>query len=182
MDERLDPAIEDPGAFGARRSQEVEDFWAVARVRARLNTTGVYTGVTSVETLPPPVWAFGATPEQADELVGLVVAGRKTATASALWDYEAQGEPLPEPGVLAIVTDGAGLPRALIVTTEVRVTPFDEVDAEHARLEGEGDLSLASWRAVHERFFTEHAEHEKGFVPDMPVVLERFAVLYAPDA
>ena len=53
-----------------------------------------------------------------------------------------------------------------------------EVDADHARDEGEGDRSLEHWRAVHERFFTEHAEG--GFQPDMPVVLERFRVLYPP--
>jgi len=50
------------------------------------------------------------------------------------------------------------------------------VDADHAREEGEGDLSLEHWRESHERFFTEHAEG--GFRPDMPVVLERFRVLY----
>jgi uncharacterized protein YhfF len=31
---------------------------------------------------------------------------------------------------------------------------------------------------VHQRFFTEHASHDRGFEPDMPVVLERFRVVY----
>ena len=62
------------------------------------------------------------------------------------------------------------------VTTASRVVPFDEVEADHARDEGEGDLSLEHWRAAHERFFTEHADG--GFAPDMPVVLETFRVLY----
>jgi uncharacterized protein YhfF len=52
------------------------------------------------------------------------------------------------------------------------------VDEGHAFLEGEGDRSLGQWREVHERFFTDHADHERGFAPDMPVVLERFRVLY----
>ena len=69
-----------------------------------------------------------------------------------------------------------GHPRALVVTTEARVVPFDQVDADHARDEGEGDGSLENWRVVHERYFTEHADG--GFHPDMPVVLERFRVLY----
>jgi uncharacterized protein YhfF len=64
------------------------------------------------------------------------------------------------------------------MTTEVEVVPFDEVSAEHAHLEGEGDRSLAHWRKVHERLFTEHAAHGHGFSRDMPVVLQRFAVLY----
>ena len=65
------------------------------------------------------------------------------------------------------------------MTTQVDIVPFDEVGAEHAFLEGEGDRSLATWRKVHERFFTEHAVHSHGFSRDMPVVLERFAVLYS---
>jgi uncharacterized protein YhfF len=56
------------------------------------------------------------------------------------------------------------------------VVPFDEVDEEHARLEGEGDRSLAHWRTDHERFFSEASA--RGFEPDMPVVLERFEVIY----
>ena len=45
-----------------------------------------------------------------------------------MWDYEAVGESLPEAGDLSIVLDGAGHPRALIATTDVRIVPFDEVD------------------------------------------------------
>ncbi len=126
--------------------------------------------------MPPPAWAFGGSSEEADELLQLVLEGTKTATASALWDYEAEGEALPEVGSLSILLDGQGHPRALINTTAVAVAPFDEVDEEHARLEGEGDRSLGHWRAAHERFFSQVSS--RGFEPDMPVVLERFAVIY----
>ncbi len=168
----------DPDA-GTDDSSMIGAFWQVARMRATLNPTGYYTGERPLGSLPPPAWAFGATPEQADELLALVLAGTKTATAGALWDYEATGEDLPTPGMLGIVTDGRGVPHALLMTTEVEVVPFDEVGAEHAYLEGEGDRSLATWREVHERSFTEHAVHGRGFSPDMPVVLQRFVVLYS---
>ena len=148
-------------------------------MRAKLNPTGYFTGERPLGVIPPPVWAFGATPDQADELLALVLSGTKTATAGALWDYEAEGEELPAPGALGIVTDGRGVPHALVVTTQVEIVPFDEVSTEHAYLEGEGDRSLATWREEHERFFTEHAVHAHGFSPDMPVVLQRFAVLYS---
>lgn len=157
---------------------DVEAFWNLARFHAKLNAAPTYFGPTTLEVLPPPAWSFGATPEHADELLRLVLDGTKTATASALWDYEAEGEDLPQPGTLGIVLDGVGHPHALIETTDVEVVPFDEVDEAHAHLEGEGDRTLAHWRAVHERFFTEHAAHDRGFSPDMPVVLERFRVLY----
>ncbi len=166
----------EPGTDG---SSMVDAFWQVARMRARLNPTGYYTGERPLDSLPPPAWAFGATPEQADELLGLVSSGAKTATAGALWDYEEAGEALPTPGALGIVTDGRGVPHALVITTAVEVVPFDDVSAEHAYLEGEGDRSLATWREVHQRFFTDHAMHDRGFSRDMPVVLQRFAVLYS---
>ena len=159
-------------------ADEIDAFWTAARHQTRTNPVPGYLGTYSGEALAPPSWSFGATPEQADDLLSLVLAGTKTATAGALWDYEHEDEPLPRVGDLAIVLDGAERPRALIEVVQVDVVPFDEVDAEHARLEGEGDLSLEHWRAVHERFFTDVATHDLGFSRSMPVVLERLRLLY----
>jgi uncharacterized protein YhfF len=157
-------------------TDEVGNFWELARFHAKLNAMPGYFGPTTLEVVQPPAWAFGGTPEQADALLALVLAGTKTATAGALTDYESEDEPLPEVGSLSILLDGAGQPHALIAITAVEVVPFDEVTPEHALLEGEGDLSLDHWRAAHEAFFTEFATG--GFSPDMSVVLERFAVVY----
>ena len=157
---------------------EIDAFWDVAREHANLTGVPVFQGANPVRTLRPPAWAFGATPAQSDQLAALVLDGSKTATASSQADYVKEGEDLPEPGTLGIVLDGAGHPRALVVTTEMRVVPFDQVDAGHARDEGEGDGSLENWREVHQSFFAENSEG--GFRPDMPVVLERFRVLYPP--
>jgi uncharacterized protein YhfF len=173
-----DPSTDTTGSAHFGRGP-VESFWDLARFHAKLNTAPSYFGPTTLEVVPPPAWSFGASPEEADALLALVLDGTKTATASAHADYEAEGEPLPEPGTLGIVLDGAGHPRALVETTDVRVVAFDEVDAEHAHLEGEGDRSLERWRAEHERFFTEHAT--TGFDPQMLLVLERFRVVYAGD-
>ena len=159
-------------------AEQIDAFWSVARHQTRTNPVPGYLGTYAGEALAPPAWAFGATPEQADELIGLVLAGTKTATAGAQWDYEHEGETLPHVGDLAILLDGSEHPRALIEVMQVDVVPFEDVDAEHARLEGEGDRSLEHWRVVHERFFTDHATHDRGFAPTMPVVLERFRVLY----
>ena len=164
--------------FVPERSEEVEAFWREAARHARFDGMPGYFGSTPLASVPPPAWAFGGTPEQADALLDLVLSGAKTATSTALWEFEVEQEPLPEPGTLSIVLDGAGHPRALLATTGVDVVPFERVDAEHARLEGEGDRSLAHWREVHERFFRTHRSHDREFAPDMPVVLERFAVLY----
>ncbi|GAA1632772.1 MULTISPECIES: ASCH domain-containing protein [Brevibacterium] len=146
------------------------DFWATARA--------------AEPSLPPAVpaaWAFGAGPAQADDLLALVLAGVKTATASALDDYDVDGEPVPRAGDASIVLDGRDRPRAVIVTSAVEILPFAEVTAEHAWAEGEGDRSLAHWRAVHEDFWRAQAAHPAGFRPDMPVVCERFRLVFAAD-
>lgn len=157
--------------------EEIANFWEVARSRGHLNIAPGYFGPTPLESVPPPAWAFGGTPEQADELLALVRSGRKTATASARWDYP-EDDDVPRPGSLGIVLDGAGRPHVLLSTTDVAVVPFDEVPEEHAYAEGEGDRSLAHWREVHERFFTEYAAPGQQFSPQMLVVLERFEVLF----
>ena len=126
----------------------------------------------------PEVWGFGATPAHADELLDLVLSGVKTGTASSLWDYEATGDALPEAGDYSVILDGAGTPRAIIQTTALEVVPFDQVDAMHARAEGEGDRTLAHWREVHERYWRTHSENPRGYEPDMPVLCERFRLVY----
>ena len=156
----------------------IETFWSLARRHARLSTLPGYFGPSTLEVVTPPAWSFGVDPEQADRLLLLVLDGTKTATASAREDYDLDEGPLPESGALGILLDGQGRPRALVATTHVEVVRFDQVDADHAYAEGEGDRTLASWRAGHEQFFTRNDPVNRGFRPDMPVVLERFTVLY----
>jgi uncharacterized protein YhfF len=111
----------------------------------------------------------------ADELGELIASGTKTATCSALWEYEAEGEPLPEPGAKCVVLDGRGEPLCVIETIGVEVRPYNEVDAHFAHDEGEGD----HWRDAHWRFFTRSlAEIGKEPTPDVPLVCERFRVVY----
>jgi uncharacterized protein YhfF len=115
----------------------------------------------------------------ANQLAALVLAGRKRATAALLWCHEQEGKPLPRPGDLSIVTDFAGTPLCVIETSRVDIVRFDEVSAEFAATEGEGDASLAYWRRTHEAFFGRECRRI-GRVPDprMPVVCERFEVVF----
>jgi uncharacterized protein YhfF len=118
-------------------------------------------------------------PQLADELGALIAAGTKTATCSALWEYEAKGSPLPEAGSKTIVLDGNGDPLCIVETTEVEVRPYDEVDARFAYEEGEGDRSLEYWREAHWRFFSRTLPSMgKEPAADMPLVCERFRVIY----
>jgi uncharacterized protein YhfF len=129
----------------------------------------------------PEAWAFGDNAGLADELGELVVAGIKTATASLLWEYEAEGSQIPKPGDLSIILDGNGSPICLIETVAVEVRPFNRVGEQFAFDEGEGDRTLEFWRDAHWRFFTRTCQ-EIGREPtqDMPVVCERFKLMW-PD-
>lgn len=130
----------------------------------------------------PEAWGFGDNPEMAEELGRLVLNGIKTATCSAVWEYEAENEPIPEVGDLSIVTDGQDQPLCIIETVEVSIKPYNEVDAQFASDEGEGDRSLAYWREAHYNFFSRTLpDIGRQFSETMPLVCERFRVIY-PEA
>jgi uncharacterized protein YhfF len=61
----------------------------------------------------------------------------------------------------------------VIETTGIATKRFDEVDAQFAHDEGEGDQSYAYWREAHEEYFTRQGR----FSADMLVVCERFRVI-----
>lgn len=117
-------------------------------------------------------FSFGDSPELADELLALVMSGRKTATCGALRDYGG-AEPVPEVGRRDVVLDGQGRRAAVIETVEVIQRRFAEVDAAFAQDEGEGDLSYDYWRQAHEAYFARNG----GFSTDMILVCERFRLV-----
>lgn len=126
------------------------------------------------------IWYFGIGREDAEELSNLVLQGKKTATASLVWEYENKPEDAPIADGYSVVTDFAGVPKCVVRTTELRVLPFNQVDAEFAFDEGEGDQSLDYWREAHWNYFSERCA-EIGKEPDleMPVICERFQLLYS---
>ena len=123
--------------------------------------------------------AWGDSPELADELGELIARGIKTATCSALWEWEAEGKPIPQVGQVTVVLDGRGDPLCIVETTEVSVRKYNEVDAEFAQAEGEGDFSLDYWRQAHRNFFSRTlSKLGREFSEDMPLVCERFQLIY----
>jgi uncharacterized protein YhfF len=113
-------------------------------------------------------FAFGDGPALADELLGLVMEGIKTATCST------EDEPnTSSPGERWIVLDGRGEPRCVIESIEVSYRRFDEVDAAFASEEGEGDRSLVYWREAHRRYFGRQGK----FREDMMLMCERFRLV-----
>jgi uncharacterized protein YhfF len=131
---------------------------------------------------PDAVERFGDSAELADELLALVLDGAKRATAGSLAAFEREGAPLPSVGDHWVVLDGAGHPRAVLCTTDVRVGPLSSVDDAFAWDEGEGDRTRASWLAGHEAYFRrELASLGLEFDAEMSTVFERFEVVYTEE-
>jgi uncharacterized protein YhfF len=146
-------------------SQTVERFW-----RASVDATGIDG--------PYSASAYGNESEMADLLGALVRDGVKRATTSLLSWYEEDEdpEPMPKVGHLTVVLDGRDDPICVIRTTKVEVRLFGEVDEAFARVEGEGDGSLAYWRHAHIGYF---ASEGCPVDDDTPVVLNSFELIWS---
>ena len=135
---------------------------------------------------PPPAFSeaffFGDDERVANALAELVLSGTKRATTSLLWAYEADNEPMPQSGDFSVVTNWDGQPLCVIETIQVDICPYQEVTEAYAAVEGEGDGSLRHWRDVHWAAFSRECARI-GKTPDsrMPVVCERFKVVYQPN-
>jgi uncharacterized protein YhfF len=138
-------------------------------------------------TLPNPtssvgtydVSQFGDRSDLADKLGNLILKGVKTATCSALWEWEAEGSELPKMGSKTIVLDGNSNPLCIIETIEVLIRAFNEVDAKFAYEEGEDDRSLESWIDEHWKYFSRMLPKiAKKPAPEMLLVCEHFRVVY----
>jgi uncharacterized protein YhfF len=125
-------------------------------------------------------WSFGDSPELADELLKLVLAGKKTGTATLVIELEKEGDKMPEVGDYNIILDGKGKPAAIIRTTSVEITPFNQVEEEYAYSEGEDDRTLESWKREHWKYWTRKGQ-KLGYVmkEDLLVICENFELVHS---
>ena len=117
--------------------------------------------------------------KDANECADLVLQGIKRATASSLWWYELNNVALPKIADQYIVTDWEGLALCVIEVEKIEITPFNQITAKFAEIEGEGDKSLAYWKKVHWDFYhRELADTSYEPTEDMLIVCELFRVVY----
>jgi len=142
-------------------------------VLARLAALGI-----AVPPGPVTVGGYGDSPALSEELIELIRSGPKRAGTGLLWAHWHDSEPLPEAGQVEVVVDHLGEPALITRLTQVSVVPFNQVSAAYAAIEGEGDGSLAHWRAGHWAFFSrECARIGRKPREDMPVVCSTFELL-----
>lgn len=119
---------------------------------------------------------IGGTPELAEEGAGLILAGIKTATSSAFWDYP-DGR-MPFVGALSVLLDGRDQPVAIVETTSVRPVRYCDVTAAMAWDYGEGERTLDAWRRHTGGWFRAKAAREGQHFDDETIILwETLAVV-----
>ncbi|WP_265521566.1 ASCH domain-containing protein [Oerskovia flava] len=124
---------------------------------------------------------FGDSVELSAALLRLVTHGPKRATAELVDEFAARGEALPRVGAHWVACDGAGAPRAVLRTIELRLARFADVDEAFAHDEGEDDRTLATWRTEHRRYWQRTcAARGATWSEQDEIVLERFRVVWPP--
>lgn len=148
-------------------SKKIEEYW-----------NGFTTKNPQFKDCKYSVWNFGYGDYQANNLLSLVIQGKKIGTSSALDLYEDDDE-LPKEGDISIITFGNDLPGCIITNTSVVIKKFNEITELDAKNEGEGDFSLNYWRTTHESFFKkEYKNLNKEFNYNISIVYELFKVIY----
>ena len=113
-----------------------------------------------------------------NEMITLVLAGKKTAFFTSWATYAIDQEPLPISGELYVVLDHNNNPTCVIETEEVQVVPFNEVTWEMASKEGE-DENLGVWKEKKQEYLEdEGAILGFEFTPDIKLVYQTFKVVY----
>ena len=118
-------------------------------------------------------FAFGNSPEMADELLELVLAGKKTATVSVILEEE----PQPQIGDVSLVLNGRGEPACTIRTTYLETVRFCDLTWEMGRQEGE-DETFEQWKTGNYGYWTQDAARRGyTFTEETMMTFEQFEVV-----
>ena len=124
------------------------------------------------------VFSFGFEKDEADNLLALVLDGKKQATSSLLKSYKLNNEELPKVNSYSIVTNSENTPKAIIKTTKISLIPFNQVTFDICKKEGE-DENLESWQKKHIDFFKKEGEIEGyTFYESDEIVFEEFICVF----
>lgn len=118
-------------------------------------------------------FSFGDSPEMADELLALVLAGKKTATVSVVLE----DEQTPSVGDLSLVLDEHGNPACVIKTVHLETVKFCDLTWDMVKLEGE-DENFEQWKSGNIRYWTrDAAKRGYTFTDQTLITFERFEVV-----
>ncbi|GHV55945.1 RNA-binding protein [Spirochaetia bacterium] len=125
------------------------------------------------------IFSFGDTSKMADDLLELIINGKKRGTTSLLKLYEIDKEKIPQKDSISIVLNRNNIPMAIIKDIDIKILSFNEIGENEAKIEGEGDCSLDYWKRIHRKFFEEEClKYKIKFDERMLVVFETFELIY----
>ena len=142
---------------------DVEGYWNEYKKKEGLSADAEYF----------EAFSFGLNGEEADELLDLVLSGKKRATTSVYLENERN----PQTGDFSIVLNSKGEPSCIIKTTSVRIMRFKDMTFDICKKEGEDEI-LETWRITHEKMLKEEGK-ERGyeFSEDILILFEEFTVV-----
>jgi uncharacterized protein YhfF len=125
---------------------------------------------------------MGNTPALCESLLGLIASGDKTGGFSRPEELAAAGL-TPAVGDYVILTDYHGAPRCLVRMEECRLLKFGEIGAKETACESPAARDPEVWRGIHRGYWTPVLAAEgKAFSEDLPVLFQRFRLLYSEPA
>ena len=149
-------------------NKKIEKYWTGFLESCTIDETTKYADV----------FYFGSHERSANDLLSLVLQGKKTATCSSVDSFRIKGEALPKLGDYCIVTDWSGEPRGVIKTINIEKMKFEDMTFDICKREGE-DENLESWQKNHIHFFKVEGE-KLGYTFDwtMEIIFEDFELVY----
>lgn len=149
----------------------VEQFFAAAQAAAP--------GVAG----PYKVKRIGTNAEICERLLSLILSGAKTGTFNLPWLHGHHPEMIPEANGLVVYIDFSDRPRALVRSKKPEFVTYDAITDAHTACEGPGARDSKVWREIHWPYWTKQlAPYGLKPLPDMPVCVERFTLLYPTPA
>lgn len=122
---------------------------------------------------------LGRTAELCERLNGYILARQKTGVFSQPEDFP-DGR-LPRAGELAVLVNYSDEPRCLVRYDECELMTLGAVGPRHVAIETPALRDLAAWRKFHRDYWAPvFAARGEALTDDVPIVYQRFTVLYPP--
>jgi len=126
---------------------------------------------------PDAIRRLGNSEALSERLIGLVLRGEKTGTFSLPPEFD--DGTAPAAGQQVLLCDCNDRPHAVLELERAETRRFDEIGTEDIACEGPKLRELEAWRAMHWDYWRGLLErHGREPSGDMPVICQRFRVLY----
>jgi len=145
----------------------IDDFWNQA-----VNFMPTLSGDHQVRSL-------GIDEETTGLIINFIKAGEKVGTFSLPWVMTAENLPMSYKGLPIILLSFNGKPELVVQLTKVFETSFGEIDSGVTCIDGPPVRDPDVWIPLHQDYWNGMlAEYGKACSDDMPVLVEKFKLVY----